>query len=91
MIQELVKIENELGLHARAAAKFVRLASQFQSNIFLTRQQRDERIDGKSILGILLLAAAKGTELTITVDGSDEQEALRCIVELIRDKFGECK
>lgn len=91
MIQEVVRIENELGLHARAAAKFVRLASQFQSNIFLNRQQRDERIDGKSILGILLLAAAKGTELTITVDGADEQDALRCIVNLIRDKFGESK
>ena len=89
MIQRVVTIENELGLHARAAAKLVRIASKFQSEIKLTRSEDDHKIDGKSILGILLLAAAKGTELLFTFDGPDEKIAAEEVEELIRSKFGE--
>jgi len=91
MIQRVLTIENELGLHARAAAKLVRTASRFQSDIKLTRSGEDHKIDGKSILGILLIAAAKGTRLLFTFDGPDEELAARAIEELIRGKFGEEK
>lgn len=89
MIQRTVLIENELGLHARAAAKFVKLAARFESDVKLCRLGNDESIDGKSILGILLMAAAKGTRFQITFDGRDEELAATEIVRLIEDKFGE--
>ena len=89
MIQRTVSIDNELGLHARAAAKFVKLASHFESDIKLCRVGNNESIDGKSILGILLMAAAKGTRFQITFDGHDEELAAKEIVELIRNRFGE--
>ncbi|UCF37411.1 MAG: HPr family phosphocarrier protein [Acidobacteriota bacterium] len=91
MIERAVFIENELGLHARAAAKLVRLASQFEADIKLSRADSDQSIDAKSILGVLLLAAAKGTELRLTLEGVDEQEAADRLIELIRSKFGEQK
>lgn len=91
MIQRTVLIENELGLHARAAAKFVKLASEFEAEVKLCRFGNDESIDGKSILGILLMAAAKGTRFQITFEGSDEERAAEEIVRLVEGKFGEEK
>ena len=78
---------NQLGLHARAAAKFVHLASRFESQI---RVQRDTKMmDGKSIMGILLLAAARGTAITVTATGADEQAAVDALVQLVESGFGE--
>jgi len=91
MIQQIIEIENELGLHARAAAKLVRLTSSFRADIKLSRAGADQRIDAKSILGILLLAAKKGTRLTFVFDGPDEADAARGVVELVKDRFGELK
>lgn len=82
-----VAIVNPLGVHARAAAKFVHLASRFESRIRVSRDARDT--DGKSILGILLLAAARGTMITIAAEGPDEQEAIAALVALIESGFGE--
>ena len=82
-----VEIKNRLGLHARAAAKFVHLASRFRAQV---RVGRDGRVvDGKSIMGILLLAAAFGTSITISVDGADEQDALAALCRLVESGFGE--
>ena len=82
-----VEIVNRLGLHARAAAKLVHRASQFDSSVTLVRD--GEEVDAKSILGILLLAAAQGTRLTVRTDGPDEDEALAGIAALIADRFEE--
>lgn len=87
MIEREVKIVNRLGLHARAAAKLVHLAGSFRSDVTLARDQ--EEVDAKSILGILLLAAAQGTVVRLRCDGEDEQAAIDAIVELIGDRFGE--
>jgi len=87
MIACEVKIRNRLGLHARAAAKFVHLATRYRAQV---RVSRDGRVmDGKSIMGILLLAAARGTTLTIAADGADEQEALAALRHLVESGFGE--
>jgi phosphocarrier protein len=82
-----VTIRNRLGLHARAAAKFVHLASRFRAHIRVARGGRV--VDGKSIMGILLLAAAVGTTIEITADGADEQEALAALCALVNTGFGE--
>ena len=82
-----VTIVNRLGLHARAAAKFVHLASGFASRVTVARE--GTRVDGKSILGLLTLAAAKGTKLHITIQGDDETEAAEKLSELVRLRFGE--
>ncbi len=82
-----VTIVNRLGLHARAAAKFVHLASGFSSRVTVSRD--GTRVDGKSILGLLTLAASKGTKLHLTVSGDDESEAAAQLSELIRTRFGE--
>lgn len=87
MIRRTVTIINKLGLHARAAAKFVRLASQFSSDIKLARTATE--INGKSILGVMMLAAARGTELEIIVDGRDEAEAMAALEALISNRFDE--
>ena len=82
-----VTVINALGLHARAAARFVQLAARFTSQV---RVQRDAKVmDGKSIMGILLLAAARGTTITISADGADEQAAVDALVELVATGFGE--
>ena len=91
MIEQVVRVENELGLHARAAAKLVKFTGQFESKIKFSRRNNDEEVDGKSILGILLLAAAKGTELLVRVNGTDETRAMEGIIALFRDRFGEKK
>ncbi|HXG89090.1 MAG TPA: HPr family phosphocarrier protein [Vicinamibacterales bacterium] len=82
-----VTIKNRLGLHARAAAKFVHLATRYRSHVQVSRD--DRVIDGKSIMGILLLAAACGTTIHIAVDGPDEQDALTALCELVNSGFGE--
>ena len=87
MIRQEVVISNALGMHARAAARFVQAASRFKSRIKITHGERTA--DGKSILGLLALVAAQGTRLTISADGTDEQEALRSLVELVQARFGE--
>jgi len=82
-----VTIVNRLGLHARAAAKFVHLASAYASRVTVARD--GTRVDGKSILGLLTLAASKGTKLHLTIQGEDELEASAKLAELIRSRFGE--
>jgi phosphocarrier protein len=82
-----VTVVNQLGLHARAAAKFVHLANRFQSRIQVVRAAR--QVDGKSIMGLLLLAAACGTTVVITADGLDESAAVEALAALIQSGFGE--
>lgn len=89
MIRQVVEVRNELGLHARAAAKLVRLASRFESEIHLSREGANQQINSKSILGILMLAAPKGTRLIVSIDGHDELEAGGAIRQLFEDRFGE--
>jgi len=87
MVARSVTVANRLGLHARAAAKFVHLASRFQSHVKISRGS--QTMDGKSIMGILLLAAATGTVLTVSADGEDEQAALDALCSFIQTGFGE--
>ncbi len=87
MVEAEVEIVNRLGLHARAAAKLVHLANRFQSDIRVARD--GEQVDAKSILGILLLAAAQGTRITLRCEGADEGEALEAITALIAARFDE--
>jgi phosphocarrier protein len=82
-----VEIRNPLGLHARAAARFVRAASRFRSRVTLSRDGKT--MDGKSILGILLLAASRGTRLVVAADGDDEEAAVAALVSLVDGGFGE--
>lgn len=89
MTSRSVTVINQLGMHARAAAKFVHLAGRFQSRIIVSRQTR--QMDGKSIMGLLLLAAARGTVVTIAADGIDEQAAVDALTELVVSGFGESR
>ncbi len=89
MIRRSVQVLNRLGLHARAAAKLVRLASRFESEIHLSREGARQKIDSKSILGILMLAAAQGSRLVVSISGRDEVEAGDAICKLFENKFGE--
>ena len=82
-----VRIINKLGLHARAAAKLVSLASTFESAIDVEKEGR--RVNGKSIMGVMMLAAGQGTTLTLHIEGADEAEARRQLVDLVADYFGE--
>lgn len=87
MIEEDVHVGNRLGLHARAAAKFVHVANGFTSRISVTKDST--RVDGKSILGLLTLAAGRGSRLRLAAEGEDAAEALRALAALVRGKFGE--
>jgi phosphotransferase system HPr (HPr) family protein len=87
LISRDIEIKNKLGLHARAAAKLVHTAARFKSDIKV--RKGDEEVDGKSILGILLLAAGRGSVVTIRADGEDERDALDAIEKLIDAKFDE--
>jgi len=87
MLSEDITIINKLGLHARAAAKFVQTASRFAASVSI--QKDDRKVDGKSIMNVMMLAASCGSTVTITTDGEDETEALEAIKALINDKFGE--
>ena len=81
------EIINKLGLHARASAKLTQTATAFQSEVWLERNGR--RVNAKSIMGVMMLAAAKGSTVTVDVSGPDEDAALAAVVALIADKFGE--
>jgi phosphocarrier protein len=87
MQQREITISNKLGLHARAAAKLVSTASGYSADIFLDKD--GQRINGKSIMGVMMLAASQGTKLTLVIDGKDEVDAMRALLDLIDDKFGE--
>ena len=87
MQERPVTIINKLGLHARAAAKFVTAASAYSSDIDVAKD--GQKVNGKSIMGVMMLAASRGTELLITVNGSDEVEAADNLAGLVADRFGE--
>lgn len=87
MAETKVKILNKLGLHARPAAEFVKLASKYKSDVYVSKN--DRIVNGKSIMGIMTLAAEMGSELFIRTIGEDEDEAITALVELIRNKFFE--
>ncbi len=87
MVQQEITIINKLGLHARAAAKFVALASNFKSEIFLIKDTKT--VNGKSIMGIMMLAASKGTTLLIKINGDDESDAIEKLTALINNRFDE--
>jgi phosphocarrier protein len=87
MTSQTVTLVNQLGMHARAAAKFVHVATRFQAHVRVARDRRE--MDGKSIMGILLLAAAHGSAITISADGADEDDAVAALVELVQSGFGE--
>ena len=87
MIKSTITISNKLGLHARASAKLTKLAGSFRSDIFMSRNGR--RVNAKSIMGVMMLAAGLGTEVEMEVEGDDEQVAHNAIAALINDKFGE--
>ena len=87
MLQKTTTIVNKLGLHARAAAKFVTQASLFDSEIHVKRN--NQKVNGKSIMGVMMLAAAKESEIELIIDGPDEKEALQSLLELIANRFGE--
>lgn len=84
-----VMVVNKLGLHARAAAKFVSLAAEFGAEISLARE--GQQVNGKSIMGVMMLAAAKGSRLTICADGADEGRAVEALARLVRERFGEAE
>lgn len=87
MIRTSVTISNKLGLHARASAKLTKTASGFRSDVFITRG--DRRVNAKSIMGVMMLAAGLGVTVEIDAQGDDEQAAIQALVALIEDKFGE--
>jgi len=87
MLKKKITVKNKLGLHARAAVKFVNLANRFGSSVKIEKDGAE--IDGKSILGILTLAAVQGSQITLKVSGDDEEKALKALVTLITNKFQE--
>ena len=87
MIRATVTISNKLGLHARASAKLTKLAGSFRCEVHLSRNGR--RINAKSIMGVMMLAAGLGSEVEVETDGDDEQAALEALLSLVNDKFGE--
>jgi phosphocarrier protein HPr len=87
MIRRTVTISNKLGLHARASAKLTKLAGGFQCEVFMSRNGR--RVNAKSIMGVMMLAAGLGSEVEVETEGPDEQAAMDAIAALVNDKFGE--
>ena len=87
MIKREIKIVNKLGLHARASAKLTQEASRYASGVWLTRNNR--RVNAKSIMGVMMLAAGLGTTVELETDGADEAEAMEAIAKLFADRFGE--
>ena len=87
MLRQEVEITNRLGLHARASAKLTQLAGQYAAEVWVSRNAR--RVNAKSIMGVMMLAAAKGSRITVETNGADEAPALQAITALIADKFGE--
>ena len=87
MVETTIVIQNRLGLHARACSVFVKEAAKYASHITLARDGLE--VNGKSILGVMMLAAERGAELSLKADGSDEQQAIAALVRVVNDKFGE--
>ena len=87
VVKKDLTITNRLGLHARPAAMFVQMANRFASDI--TVERANEKVNGKSIMGIMMLAAGKGLKITVTAMGEDAEEAVRALEELVKGKFGE--
>jgi phosphocarrier protein HPr len=87
MLTITIKIINKLGLHARASAKLTQVANQFASDVWI--EKNNKKVNAKSIMGVMMLAASQGSDVTISTQGSDEKEALNAIVDLINDYFGE--
>tara|TARA_R110001599_G_scaffold64023_4_gene179486 strand:- start:170259 stop:170528 length:270 start_codon:yes stop_codon:yes gene_type:complete len=87
MIESEIEIINKLGLHARASAKFTQLAAKYKSEVWMTRNKR--RVNAKSIMGVMMLAAGKGAKVTLETNGPDEQECFNALEALVQDKFGE--
>jgi phosphocarrier protein HPr len=87
MLQQEVEIVNRLGLHARASAKLTQIAGQYTSEVWVSRNGR--RVNAKSIMGVMMLAAAKGSRITVETSGTDEVPAMQAVTALIADKFGE--
>ena len=87
MIKSTIGISNKLGLHARASAKLTKLAASFASEVYISRNGR--RVNAKSIMGVMMLAAGMGSEIELEVEGADELEAMQALRELIDGKFGE--
>ena len=87
MTSRTVTVVNRLGMHARAAARFVHLAARFQAHVRVARESRE--MDGKSIMGILLLVATRGSAITISAEGTDEGDAVEALVALVQSGFGE--
>ena len=87
MLEQTVKIQNRLGLHARACSVFVKEAARFASHVIVARDGLE--VNGKSILGVMMLAAECGAEILLKIDGKDEKEALEALVRVVNNKFGE--
>jgi phosphocarrier protein HPr len=87
MIQQEIEIINKLGLHARASAKLTQLAAKYKSEVWMARGSR--RVNAKSIMGVMMLAAGKGSKVTLDVEGPDEADCFAALEQLINDKFGE--
>lgn len=87
MLKQDIEIINKLGLHARASSKFVQTASPFKSEVWVTRN--GQRVNGKSIMGLMMLAAAQGSTIQIEANGADEAQAVQALTALINDYFGE--
>lgn len=87
MPRAITEVANRLGLHARPSAKLTQLATQFRSDVWLEREGR--RVNAKSIMGVMMLAAAHGTKLTVETEGEDADAALQAIIDLIASRFGE--
>jgi phosphocarrier protein HPr len=87
MLQREVEIVNKLGLHARASAKLTQIAGRFQADVWLSRNGR--RVNAKSIMGVMMLAAAKGSTVLVETDGADEAGAMEAVAALIAERFGE--
>jgi phosphocarrier protein len=89
LLKREITIVNKLGLHARAAARFVTLAARFEADIRLRRGTRE--VNGKSIMGVMMLAAARGAQLTLEAEGADAEQALDGLEQLVRERFGEAE
>ena len=87
MIQQEVEIQNKLGMHARPAALFVQTASKFKSDVYLRRGEHE--VNGKSIMGVMMLAAEMGSKVVITANGADESEAIAALLAVVNNKFNE--
>ncbi len=87
MVQKVVQVKNKLGLHARPALLFVNIAAKFEADVYLGRDNHE--VNGKSIMGVMMLAAEMGSKLTITAKGQDEKEAIKALIDLIDNKFNE--